>query len=416
MFSKGKRILALTLALVLAFVLAACGGAAASSQAPATGASQQPAAEGDVFKIGNFYPLSGPVAAFGIEGRNSIEMAIEMINEEGGFNGVPVEYVVYDCQSPTDAVSIVNRMIEDDEINALVTSMMSSEILVIGELVNNNKIVTLSGGTSPTYMKEGWEYMFRPAMNTDVAMVLNAEMAKEVGVKRVALFNAQDDSSVASADAFADECKSRGIEVVAHEGHAPGDTDFSAQIANIIGSNPDAVFFACMGDASINFVKQLRQLGYKGIVMDNEAFADYMIDVVGVESSDYIMFTNPYVTYRDAEDAKDIPTMYNFLKLYEARWGELPATEISYQAWDCITSLWEAAKLAGSNDSESLLAAMNKLSFDGLGGRLDFTSGTGEGYETFNRFVLVDGKNVLFDTWLAEGGLEAFKESTGIEF
>jgi len=50
---------------------------------------------------------------------------------------------------------------------------------------------------------------------------------------------------------------------------------------------------------------------------------------------------------------------------------------------------------------------------EGLGGTLDYTSGNREGYNTFNSFILVNGKNVLFKTWLEEGGYEAYLAETG---
>jgi len=370
----------------------------------------------EVFRIGNFLPLSGGLAAFGIEGRNALELAVELINEEGGFNGVPVELIVYDVSTPVDAVSTVNRLIELHDIDALIASVTSSEILAIGPIANENSIITFGGGTSPTWMEPDWPFLFRAAMNTDVAMVLTAEMVREMGATRAAIFHGLDDSSIASADTFAVEAEARGISIVTREAHAAGDVDFSAQIANIFASDPHVVFFGTLGADTINFVDQLRTLGWTGVVINNEAFAHFMIDAVGVENSNYVFFTNPYVTYTTPEEASAIPAMQRFLELYFERWGEMPATEIPYRTWDSITSLWEAAKLAPDNSPESLRQAANRVVFDGLGGTIDFTDGSREGYQFFNRFVIINGEYVLFDDWLAAGGLQTFFQNTGHSF
>ena len=76
-------------------------------------------------------------------------------------------------------------------------------------------------------------------------------------------------------------------------------------------------------------------------------------------------------------------------------------------------TLWEASKAAGSNDSTAMKEAMTKVTFEGLGGTLDFTSGSHEGYASFGAFVCLDGKKVLLKNWIAEGGYDAFLQATG---
>ena len=414
---RNKRFYVLVVCvLVLALAFAACGGGGSDTPAaPATGGggggTTAPAASDEVFRIGNFMPLTGGHAAFGIEGRNALEMAVEMINAEGGFNGVPVELIVYDVTSPEGAVSVVNRLIEVHNVDALLGSMVSSEILAIGHLVNDAQILTYGMGTSPTWMEPDWPFVFRATMNADWAMGLTADMMLDLDMSRAALFHGLDDSSIATSDSFADEAVARGIEIVARESHGSGDTDFSAQIANILASDPEAVFFATMGEVTPNFVRQLRQLGWDGIIINKEAFATFMVDIAGPENTDYIIWTNPYVTYTSADLAADIPVMQEFLLLYQERWGELPATEIAYRAWDSIISLWEAARIAPDNSPESLRQAANQVVIEGLGGTLDFTRGDREGYHSFNRFVMIGGNSYLFDTWLADGGYERFLAS-----
>ena len=60
--------------------------------------------------------------------------------------------------------------------------------------------------------------------------------------------------------------------------------------------------------------------------------------------------------------------MSEFLKLYKDTYGELPRTEIGYQAWDATMVIWEATKLAGSNKTEDMLAVVPKIVIEGLGG------------------------------------------------
>ena len=414
--TKNRRMFATMAAiLILALLLGACG----DGSAPASGGNDSggsAAGDGEVFLIGTFLPLSGGNAAFGVESRNALEMAVEVINDAGGFNGVRVELIPYDVTTPEAAVSVTNRLIEAHGINALIGSMVSSEILAIGQIANDAQVITFGMGTSPTWMEPDWPFVFRAAMNSDRAMGLTADMMLDLDMDRVAVFAGLDDSSIATADSFVAEAAARNIQVVTRESHNTGDTDFSAQIANILASNPHAVFFATMGDVTPNFVRQLRQLGWDGIIINKEAFAVFQAEVAGLENTDHIIWTNPYVTYVSSDLAADIPVMQQFLIQYRERWGEYPQTETSYRAWDSIMSLWEAAKIAPDNSPESLRLAANQVVFEGLGGTLDFTNGDREGYAVFNRFIMLGGNSYLFDSWLADGGYQAFLEATGRDF
>lgn len=419
MMKKRSRFLALLLALSMILTLAACANNAetdTTTEDPGTTESDNSTTteDGDTYKIGAFLCLSGGNAAFGIEARDAIQMAVDMINEEGGFNGQTVEFLAYDSlTSPEEAVKIVNRMIEEDEIDACIGSIISSEMLAAGPFLNDAKIVTVGLGTSPSWMEEDWPYVFRACMNSAFGMSIEADMLVELGLTdRIACFYSQDDSALSTLESFKEECESRGITIVAEETHDAGDTDYSAQIANIIASDPQCVFFATDGQVSPLFVKQLRQYGYTGLIMDKEAFSDAMVEIAGEDASNNMMWANPYVTYQSIDDC-DIPVMRDFLELYQEKYGQLPQTECAYRGWDSINVLWQAAKISGANDSDSMVAAINTLQYEGLGGEIDFTVGDREGYHSFNSFFRTGGKNLLFSSWLENGGYDAYKAETG---
>ena len=137
------------------------------------------------------------------------------------------------------------------------------------------------------------------------------------------------------------------------------------------------------------------------------------IDIAGEENSNYIAFAIPYVTYESVDQCDD-PYMKEFLQAYLDKYGEMVKTDSAYRAYDTITVMWEAAKIAGKNDSDSLKDATNQISgLQGLGGTMDYTSGNREGYNTFGSFILIDRKNIPLDQWIEDGGYEAYKEATG---
>lgn len=401
-----RRVLALIMAAVMVVPFAACG------QEPST----EKTSSGDVFKIGAYLPLSGPTAAYGIEGKNALDMAIKEINENGGFNGVPAELVAYDTQcSVEEAVKVASKLLQEDKVDAMIGSLVSSEVFATGNVVNNAGVYMLGTGTSPNWMEEDWPYVFRAAMNNGASAPGTADMLKELDYKTVSIFYGQDDNALSTKDAFSAACEERGIEVVASESYDQGDTDFSAQAANLINADADCVYLSVLGETAPVIVKQLRQYGYNGMIFNKESFMTAQIPVAGEENSNHIAFVMPYVTYDSIEDI-DIPEIKTFAEKYDAAYGEINKTDSAYRCWDAIMVMWEASKIAKSNDSDALKDATNQISgMKGLGGTIDFTDGNREGYNNYNSFILVDGKNVLWSDWIKNGGYEDFKNAAGQE-
>ncbi|MCR9140167.1 MAG: ABC transporter substrate-binding protein [Alphaproteobacteria bacterium] len=99
-------------------------GAVAGSTAMLAGLnSAAQAQDGDPIVIGCPAPLTGIVAADGIEFRNGLEMAADEINGAGGILGRPVELVFVDTESKGDDVVIqaAQRLIDRDNASALIT-------------------------------------------------------------------------------------------------------------------------------------------------------------------------------------------------------------------------------------------------------------------------------------------------------
>ncbi len=361
------------------------------------------------FVIGNPQPLSGVNAQVGNAANKAAELAVEVINAAGGFNGVPVRLINYDDQGiPEEAVKIARKMVEDDKVDAVLGSLTSTNMLAAGKTYNDAKLVTFGTGNSPTWMEQGWEYVFRACLNTKLSMPAVADKMVEMDLKKIAVFQGLDDAAKTSAETFIAVAEERGIEILTTESYSEGDTDYSGQISKILATNPDAVFCSTNGPTMAIFAKQLRQLGYKGLAFNREGMTGDVIDVAG-DGANYWVFAYPYVTYKSVDEATD-PLMKDFLTKFEEKYNEMPYHDCAYRSWDAMMVMWEASKIAGSNDSDKLKEAISQIKdFDTLAGVQDFTDGTREGLHSLNFYVILDGKFQNFETWVEEGGYETFK-------
>lgn len=417
-----KRSLSLLMALAMLFALAACGSTPAADKTPSStsgdsgnsGDSGAAASSDDVIVLGCYQPLTGNNAIQGGGAKNSVDLYVKELNARGGLLGKQVKVVHYDdASNPEAAVRIVTKLLEVDQIDLCIGSIISSCLLASGEALNANKIPTFGLGLSPTWMANDWEYFFRPALNTAYSIPALTETMDTLGFDSVAIFEGQDDYGVAAGQSMRTACAEAGKTVTTTENYVTGDTDFSGQIAKIIASNPDCVFMGVLSGDAGNIIKRFRQFGYNGVIFYSETLTQDVIDIAG-DAINHVIFKYPYITYQNAEDCTD-PFMKEFLEKYEAEYGFLPEGDATYRGWDGMIALEAAVNAAGSIDGEAVKNACLGLSnLRGLAGTFDFTrEGNGECLYDFASWVVVNGASMNLDDWYGSDDYNAFAAEMG---
>lgn len=414
-----KKILAIALAFMLLF-MAACSAPSDNvntSNDPTvkpTSSSVTPVEENDTFRISTYLQLSGNNAEAGNNAKNGIDLAVKHVNANGGFNGAQVVVTHYDTTGSTEeAVKIVQKVIENKVADAIIGSVNSNEVSACNSYINEAKIYHFGLGTSATWMAdESMIWTFRASANNNRIAPLDVDMIQNLGFSNCAIISGTDDTGKSTADAFQAAADEKGLTITTRQECDTADTDFSGQITQILATDPDIIFMSLIGDTFGPFTKQLRNMGYKGMLAAKECFSTAYQEVAGPENSNYIAFVYPYVPYNSVDECT-IPYMKTMLEKYVSDYGKCPTHESAYRGWDTVMAMWEASKIAGKNDSNSLREATHKVKIDGLGGTLDYTKGDREGYSAFYSFILVDGKNIVLDDWLKSGGYEAYKAATG---
>ena len=420
-----KRLLSLCLVFFLLVSLVACGDPASTpaNNTANTGAnsansdtgSAENATSGEQFLIGTYLQLTGNNSAAGITAMNGIDLAVKQINEQGGFNGAQVVVEHFDTTGSTEeAVKIVQRMISSDTYDAIIGSVNSNEVSACIEYINEAKIYNFGLGTSPTWMQDdSMIYTFRASPNNDRIAPLDVDAIMDMGYTKVAILSGTDDTGAATADAFEAACAEKGVTVTTRQQCDTDDTDFTGQITQILATDPECIYIPLINSTFGPVVKQFRNSGYKGMFCLPACYTTEYQRVAGMApNTNYIFWVYPYITYEDIDDC-DIPFMKEFLAAYSEEYGELPPHECAYRGYDTVLAMWEASKIAGSNDDEALREATHKVTTEGLGGTMDFTDGSREAYSEFYTFMLFDNKSVLLSEWRANGGYEEYLATTG---
>jgi branched-chain amino acid transport system substrate-binding protein len=128
-----------------------------------------PSADDEEIRIGNFMPYTGPLAGFAAIGKAEAAY-FDMINERGGINGRKVRFISYDDNSdPTVALDLTRGLVERENVLLMFGSFGTPENLAVRGFLNERKIPQLfvaSGDEELNNPKAfpwtmGWQPSFR---------------------------------------------------------------------------------------------------------------------------------------------------------------------------------------------------------------------------------------------------------------
>ena len=105
-------------------------GSAAGAVSLATGLGAPAIAQNEPIKIGYLPALTGPSSSTGVGINRGTQLAVELINNDGGIKGRKIELVSRDTQSdPTKAVNAVAELTQRQKVAMIFGPLNSGEAL-----------------------------------------------------------------------------------------------------------------------------------------------------------------------------------------------------------------------------------------------------------------------------------------------
>lgn len=256
-----KKFLAVLLTLAMVLALTACGNGGNSGNGGGDADGGQ--TSGEPIKVGVYLPLSGANAAVGQSGVEGIEMAVEEINAAGGIAGRPIEIIKEDEENdPTTAVSVVNKLINQDEVVAIIGSVNSSVTLAAMEVSEDAGIpmvTPISSGAAIT--GSGNQYIVRGQANDLLQAGAVVEYAIAKGYQKIGLMYQNDDYGGGARDVIVDIMKQNNMTLAADEGFEASAADVTPQLQNVKAAGCDCLIMYCMYAPGATIANQAAQLG-----------------------------------------------------------------------------------------------------------------------------------------------------------
>jgi branched-chain amino acid transport system substrate-binding protein len=295
-------------------------------------------------KIGYLGDLSGPTFDFGQSARNGVIMAADEINQTGGINGRKIDVVIQDDQgNPEVAAAMVNKLITDDKVVAVIVGGASGSSLAAGPKAQSARIPMISpSSTNPAVTQIG-DYVFRicfiDAFQGEVMATFATHTLKAKKAAIMLDFNSPYSRDL--TEFFELSFTKLGGEVVSKQSYRQGDADFRGQLSSIKAAAPDVIYLpGYYGDIAV-IAKQARQLGITQLLLGGDGWDAPELWQLAGDSINGSYISNHY----SAEDPA--VAIQNFVRNYQLNYGNLSPDAHAALGYDAMRVLLDAMQRAG---------------------------------------------------------------------
>ena len=323
--------------------------------------------ESDHFVIGGIFPLSGPVAVYGNEARNGVELAVLEINAAGGIGGKQIKLISEDDEgNPEKTVNVYKKLTTKDGVKVIIGSLTSGATAAITSLAQAQKVVLLAPAATLPSITDAGDFIFRACFIDPFQGTVGGKFtAENLGKKRAAvLYNITNDYSVGLYENFKIAFEKAGGSLCAAESYSDGDKDYRAQLTKIKNAAPDVVYLPDYYGTVALIAKQLREQGIDTAMVGGDGWGGLMENAGDEVVNGF--YSDHYAA--DSTDEKVTQFVDSYKKMYKT-----PPVSFAALAYDCVYLLKDAAERASSaSDTTSLKEALEKTNGSYVTGNLTF--------------------------------------------
>ena len=364
-----KKFITLVSVLALVLVLSACGS-------------------NDTVKFGVIGPLTGDYSLYGVAVQRGAELAAEEINAAGGVLGKDLEIIAYDSKGDsTEGVNAYNRLIDNDQIDALIGATFSGVSLAVKELAVQDGVPMLTPTATNSQVTLDAPNVFRTCYTDSYqGSTAGKFVAEELEFENVAvMYNRDDAYSEGLATAFIGEFTTRGLTTTSFEFGAQDD-DYNAILTNIQAGGYEAVFLPGYISEVGAILTQADTLGLNVPFIGGDGWDGLEAEYADVAEGDY--FVNHYSKNDPNQVVQDFVTNYN------AKYGELP-NALAALAYDAVYVMVQAFEDAGSVDNAEVVAALEAVNYtNAVTGSIHFDD-NGDSIKPITVIQIVNGEHVV---------------------
>ena len=168
------------------------------------------------------------------------------------------------------AINAFQTLINQDKVVGIVGPSASQQAFSADPIAERAKVPVIGASNTAKGIPQIGNYINR--VSAPVSLVapnaIQAALKLNPKIKKIAVFYAQNDAFTTSETGiFQEAIKKQGLDIVTVQKFQTTDTDFQAQAGNAINLQPDLIVISGLAADGGNLVRQMRELGYKGLIV-----------------------------------------------------------------------------------------------------------------------------------------------------
>ncbi|MEO7097307.1 MAG: ABC transporter substrate-binding protein [Polyangiales bacterium] len=322
--------------------------------------------------IGSILGLSGEDASLGKETREGMDIALQEINDAGGFKGKKIKLLYEDTKLDANlANEKIQKLIDRDRVICVIGDAASGPTLGARGYAEKAKVPLISGSATAVGVTKGAKYVFRVCFTDDTQGQACAKFARDTLKADTAaiIYATGNKYSEGLQVIFQQEFEKRGGKVVAKETYQMGETNILTFMNKIKEANP-AILFAPVYPSDLTKIGPTKQqIGLQAKLLGTDGWDGPATQSKGViETLEGSYFTDLFAA--DGPLGKS-----EFIGKYAKLYGK-PPSSLSAGGYDALKLVIDALGRASALTSEALRTALEQTKgFQGVTGTITMDEG-----------------------------------------
>jgi len=280
-------------------------------------------------RIGAILSITGAGDYVGVDVRDGMLLAVDVVNSRGGINGSKIELIIEDSKTDPEAGKTAFNKLEGGHHPDLYVSMLSLNCMALAPLAEENEVVLLGLAVTVPEFTEQKEWVFRYWDMTDDEVSPVLSMLEELDVKNLGIMYSNEEYGISVSGLIIEEFEKTGG-TVKSEALEMKEANYKEKITEL--TDMEAIYIAGYYFHIENVLKQLREIDYQGHILAGSGAS--IPSFVSMPESSGVYVAAPKIYDPDFLFAKDVK------EEYESIYGR-PFTHFAANGYDAVKILAE---------------------------------------------------------------------------
>ncbi len=218
-------------------------------------------------KIGVVAPLSGELALYGQDIKQTLDLALENIETN---KNIEIIYEDGECNS-SSATKAANKLINVDNVKFIIT-FCSSESLAVAPIAEENKVLQFAAPSTSPELTNAGDYIFRLIPSDTYQARVAAKIAEtDLNAKNIAILYVKNSFAEGLRNEFKNAFNGN---IVFEESILQNQTDLKIEIQKILKYNPDLIYVIAYNTEYKTFFSQYLEVNPKINILGADSLND----------------------------------------------------------------------------------------------------------------------------------------------